>query len=58
MIGYAQRQNAQKIATLDQNVTLAETNKLNALYNYKKFKAYQPLNMWWTEQELVLHTEL
>ena len=57
MVGYAQRQNPQKMATLDQDATLAETNKLAALYSYKNFKAYQPVNTWWAEQGLVLHTE-
>jgi len=52
-----QRQNPLKIATLDQDATLVETTKLDALYSYKGFKAYQPFNTWWSEQELVLHTE-
>jgi hypothetical protein len=29
----------------------------NALFSYKGYKAYQPFNVWWAEQELVLHTE-
>lgn len=44
-------------ATLDQDATLAETSKKNATYCYKGFKAYQPLNTWWTEHEMILHTE-
>lgn len=44
-------------ATLDQDATLAETHKRTALYSYKKFKAYQPLNTYWHEQGLLLHTE-
>ena len=57
MVRYVQRQNPLKIATLDQDATLVETTKLDALYSYKGFKAYQPLNTWWSEQGLVLHTE-
>lgn len=57
MISYLQCRHPQKIATLDQDATLAATNKHSALYSYKKFKAYQPLNTWWAEQDLVLHTE-
>jgi hypothetical protein len=57
MIGYAQRCNSHEIATLDQDATLVETTKVDALYSYKGFKAYQPLNTWWAEHQLVLHTE-
>ncbi len=46
-----------KIATLDMDATLAETSKKNALYCYKGFKSYQPLNTWWHEQGIILHTE-
>ncbi len=28
-----------------------------ALYCYKHFKAYQPLNTWWAEQGLIVHSE-
>ena len=46
-----------KTATLDMDATLAETSKKNALYCYKGFKSYQPLNTWWHEQSIILHTE-
>jgi len=42
---------------LDTDATLVETRKGDALWSYKHFKAYQPLNVWWAEQELGLHTE-
>jgi hypothetical protein len=44
-------------ATLDMDATLIETQKEDALFSYKGYKAYQPFNVWWAEQELVLHTE-
>ncbi len=44
-------------ATLDMDATIIETSKANALYCYKGHKAYQPLNTWWAEQEIMLHTE-
>jgi hypothetical protein len=44
-------------ATLDCDATLVETQKEDALFSYKGYKAYQPFNVWWAEQELVLHTE-
>lgn len=57
MVGFIQGHNPQKVATLDQDATLIETAKLEALYSYKGFKAYQPFNTWWAEQGMVLHTE-
>lgn len=45
------------IATLDIDATLVETQKKEALFCYEGYKAYQPLNVFWAEQELVLHTE-
>ncbi len=44
-------------ATLDMDATLVETQKEDAFFSYKGYKAYQPFNVWWAEQELVLHTE-
>jgi len=49
--------NPQKTATLDMDATLAETMKKEALYCYKGFKSYQPMNVWWHEHSIVLHTE-
>jgi len=57
MIAFIQGCNPQRIATLDQDATLVETTKRDALYSYKGYKAYQPVNTWWAEQELVLHTD-
>ena len=51
----AQRPAAQ--ATFDMDATLVETHKREALYCYKQFKAYQPLNTWWAEQGLIVHSE-
>ena len=44
-------------ATLDMDATLVETQKEDALFSYKGYRAYQPFNVWWAEHELVLHTE-
>jgi len=57
LIGFAQRHNPQETATLDADATLVETHKGDALWCYKHFKSYQPLNVWWAEQAMVLHTE-
>jgi len=57
LLSFVQRHRPQKIATLDMDATLVETNKLEALYCYKGFKSYQPLNTWWAEQGVIVHTE-
>ena len=57
MVGFLQFHHSQKVATLDQDATLVETAKCDALYSYKGFKAYQPLNTWCAEQGVILHTE-
>lgn len=57
MLAFVQSRNPQKVATLDMDATLVETNKTEALHCYKGFKSYQPLNTWWAEQEMILHTE-
>ena len=57
MVSFFQQRSIEKIATLDQDATLIETAKLAALFGYKGSKSYQPLNTWWAEQEMVLHTE-
>jgi len=49
--------NPHHTATLDMDATLVETEKRDALYCYKGFKSYQPLNTWWDEQGIILHSE-
>ena len=44
-------------ATLDMDATLVETQKKEGLFSYKGYKAYQPLNTYWAELGLILHTE-
>jgi hypothetical protein len=57
MAAFMQKRNPLKIATLDQDATLVATAKKDAFFSYKGFKSYQPLNTWWAEQAMVLHTE-
>lgn len=52
-----QRRTPEKTATLDMDATLVETHKREARYCYKKYKAYQPLNIYWAEQGLVVLSE-
>jgi len=57
LAGEVQRRRRKETATLDMDATLVETSKRAALYCYKKFKAYQPLNFYWAEQDLILFSE-
>lgn len=56
-VGSIQKRRPQREATLDTDATLIETQKKEALFSYQGDKAYQPFNVWWAEQGLVLHTE-
>lgn len=47
----------EETATLDMDATIAATMKENALYSYKGEKAYQPINTYWYERGLIVHTE-
>lgn len=44
-------------ATIDMDATIVSSDKQEALYSYKGFKGYQPLNAWWWEQDYMVHTE-
>ena len=57
VVSFIQKRCPERTATLDQDATLVETAKRDALFSYKGFKSYQPLNTWWAEQQIVLHTE-
>jgi hypothetical protein len=56
-LGFVQENNPEHTATLDMDATLVETSKSESLFCYKGFRAYQPLNTWWAEQAMVVHTE-
>ena len=57
LLAFAQEHAQATTATLDMDATLIETHKRDALFCYKKFKAYQPLNCWWSEQGAMLYSE-
>jgi hypothetical protein len=57
LVARVQSLSPKSLATLDLDATLVSTNKKGSLYSYKGFKAYQPLNVYWAEQELLLFTE-
>jgi hypothetical protein len=52
-----QKRHPESEATLDIDATLVETQKGDAFFSYKGYKAYQPFNVWWAEQKVVLHSE-
>jgi hypothetical protein len=56
-LSFLQRHHPKEVATLDMDATLIECQKREALFCYKKFRAYQPLNVWWAEQQVVVHSE-
>jgi hypothetical protein len=56
-LAFVQSNNPKTSATLDMDATLVETRKAEALYCYKGFKSYQPLNTWWAEQGVIVHSE-
>jgi len=57
LASFLQKHTPQSTATLDQDATLIPTTKGDALYSYQGCKAYQPLNTWWAEHEIMLHSE-
>jgi len=57
IVAFMQRHQTETTATLDMDATLDETHKRKALFCYRGFKAYQPLNIWWAEQQLVVRSE-
>ena len=56
-VHYAQQINPMDTATLDQDGTLKQTYKSTALHGYKGYKAYQPINTYWFEQDILIHSE-
>jgi hypothetical protein len=57
LVAFAQQQSPEPVATLDLDATLVPTTKKEALYAYKDGLAFQPLNVWWAEQELLVRSE-
>ncbi len=39
------------------DATLIETDKKDALFSYEGYRAYQPVNIFWAEQESIVHSE-
>ena len=56
-VASVQKRHPSPDATLDMDATLVATEKADALFSYERYRAYQPFNVRWAEQELMLHTE-
>ena len=57
LVGFIQSRSPHTEATLDMDACLVETHKQEALYSYKKYRAYQPLTTYWSEADLIVHSE-
>jgi hypothetical protein len=57
MVAQLQKHSPQKTATLDCDAALVPTDTKTALFSYKHFRAYQPYNVWWAEQKVVLRSQ-
>ena len=57
LLAFTQKARPRPTATLDVDATLIQSDKREALYCYEKYPAFQPLSVWWSEQELLVYTE-
>lgn len=57
LLAFSQQKAPQPTATLDQDGTLVETWKADALYSYKGDKSYQPVTTYWAEPDMVVNSE-
>ncbi len=57
LVAFVQSRLPHNQATLDMDACLVETEKQEALYCYKKYKAYQPLTTYWAEAETIVNSE-
>lgn len=57
LLSFEPRQNREETVTLEMDATLSASFKKSALFSYKGWQAYQPLNTYWYERGVMLHTE-
>jgi len=57
LLRFAQQKSPQSQATLEEDASLVETYKREALFSYQGSKAYQPLTIRWAEQDMVVISE-
>lgn len=56
-IAFVQRCSPQTQATLDMDATLVTSQKEQTLWCYQHYKAYQPFNIYWFEQDQIVLSE-
>lgn len=56
-LAFLHRREGGETVTLDIDATLVETFKQAALFCYKHYRAYQPLNVFWHELDVVVYSE-
>jgi len=57
LISFEPENKQEETATLEMDATLSASFKKNALFSYKGYQAYQPINTYWYERGLMVHTE-
>ena len=57
LVTFDQKRAPLTTATLDMDAVLVESHKRDALHSYQGYKAYQPLNVYWHEKDLVVRSE-
>ena len=57
LVAFVQSRSPQSQATLDMDATLVGSEKDQALWCYQQYKAYQPFNVYWFEQDQVVLSE-
>ena len=57
LMGFVQSRSPHTEATRDMDATLMGTRKQEALHGYKGYRAHQPLTTYWSEAELIVHSE-
>ncbi len=57
LVVFVQSRSPQSQATLDMDATLVGSQKDKALWCYQHFKAYQPFNIYWFEQDQIVLSE-
>lgn len=56
-LAFVQKCTPSTVATLDMDASLVESGKQQALFSYRKTRAYQPLSTYWFEQDLLVASE-
>jgi hypothetical protein len=57
LVAFVQSRSPQSQATLDMDATLVGSRKDRALWCYQHYKAYQPFNVYWFEQDQIVLSE-